>query len=116
MNGNQQHKSKIHKHSIHSKIQLNKLLENLFENHQDNSIYSDHVYKSSTNSDNVNEGLNYDDTFDNEDMYHHFSSGDSSHGKPLELSIMASLKQLQGNSGTLVALMHYSQSDSQYHR
>ena len=115
MNGNQQHKSRIHKHSIHSKTQLNKLLENLFEN-QDNSIHSDHFYKSSTKSDNVNEGLNDDDTFDNENMYHHFSSGDSSHGKPLELSIMASLKQLQGNSGTLVALMHYSQSDSQYHR
>ena len=112
MNGNQQHKSRIHKHSIHSKTQLNKLLENLFEN-QDNSIHSDHFYKSSTKSDNVNEGLNDDDTLDNEDMYHHFSS---SHGKPLELSIMASLKQLQGNSGTLVALMHYSQTDSQYHR
>ena len=46
----------------------------------------------------------------------HFFSSDAVHEGPLELAIMASMKQLKGNSGTLFSLMHYSQSDGAHHR
>ena len=112
----QQQKSRLHKHSIHSKKQLMHLLDNLLEN-QDNSLYDEHFSESSFNSDNMNEGEYNDGLFDNEEHYHHYSLDDSLHRtKPIELSIMASMKQVKGNSGTLFALMDYSQSDGDYHR
>ena len=96
-------------------MQLMHLLDNLLEN-QENSLYDEDFSKSSSNSDNVNRGEYNDGLFDNEEHYH-FSSDDSLHRtNPIELSIMASMKQMKGNSGTLFALMHYSPSNGDYHR
>ena len=96
-------------------MQLKQALDNLFKN-QESSIHNKHFSNSNYKRDNVNEGIYNDEHFDNEDIYHHHSSDDSSHGRPLELSIMASLKQVKGNSGTLFSLMHYSHSDGGHHR
>ena len=96
-------------------MQLIQVLDNLFEEH-DSSLRNKDFPESSSKSDNVKEGIYNDEPFDNEDIYHHYSSDDSSHRRPLELSIMASLKQVKGNSGTLFALMHHSQSDGENHR
>ena len=96
-------------------MQLKQALDNLFEN-QDSSIHNKHFSNSNYKRDNVKEGVYNDEHFDNEDIYHHHSSDDSSQGRPLELSIMASLKQVKGNSGTLFSLMHYSHSDGGHHR
>ena len=105
-----QNNRKLHRHSFSSKMQLiqalDKLIVNRVENFKDDSYRVRHVNSDYNSNQHKNINLN-------EDV---FSSSIVQPKEPLELSIMASIKQVQGNSGTLFNLVQYSQKDKKYHR
>ena len=116
---------RLQRHSLGSKLQLEQLLDNLIINHKEKPFNIGDSYRekhskddiSGSQSDTINEDISNDDSKHHHDDSIHsmFSSKEFVH-EPLELSIMASLKQVRGNSGTLFKLMHYSQVDGKHHR
>ena len=104
---------RLQKHSLRSKMQLVQVLDKLTVSH-------DGSYNSDSNR--VKHSEDSGDTVNTPDHESHEKKGARSFSsktlqeEPLELSIMASMKQEKGNSGTLFSLMHYSQSDGTHHR
>ena len=113
MEDSKQTTQRLQKHSLRSKIQLVQLLDKLTVSHDGSYNADSHSEKHSKDSgDNVNTPNNES----HEKERAHSFDPKTFHEEPLELSIMASMKQVKGNSGTLFALMHYSQSDGTHHR
>ena len=96
---------------------LDKLIVSPEESNNGGSYREEHTDGSSDNI-NLNKDNNNNRHLDDEEEdYHnpHFSSRVVQQ-EPSELSIMASIKQVKGNTGTLFTLMHYSEADGTHHR
>ena len=69
------------------------------------------------NSDsNINFNNNPDKSDEERKGFHHFTSSLLQQQESSELSVMASIKQKKGNTGTLLTLTHYSELDGNHHR
>ena len=111
MEDSKQTPHRLQKHSLRSKMQLVQLLDKLTVSHDGSYNVDSHREKHSEDSGDTLKTSNHE----SHKKKSSFSSN-SLQEEPLELSIMASMKQVKGNSGTLFALMHYSQSDGSHHR
>lgn len=109
---------RMHRHSLHSKMQLVQLLDKLIvtpEESNNGDSYRQERTQSSSDNINLNKDNNYKHLDEEENHHQHFSSRVVQQ-EPSELSIMASIKQVKGNTGTLFTLMHYSEADGTHHR
>ena len=102
---------RLHRHNLRSKMQLIQLLNKLVTIPED---FRNREESTKSTSNNLNQGNNKQ--YFNEEEDRHFSSRVKVQPESSELSIMASIKQVKGNTGTLFTLMHYSQADATYHR
>ena len=104
---------KLRKHRLRSKTKLVQLLDKIVINHE-GSFKSDSQKANHFEGDTPTQNTDSDENYTGKGLHSIFS--EEMQEEPFELSLMASMKQIKGNSGTLFTLMHYSQSDGSYHR
>ena len=94
-----------------------KLLDKLILAQKEPANKAGLIREHAENSDsNINYNNNHDKSDEEGKGFHHFTSRLLQQQESSEISVMASIKQKKGNTGTLLTLTHYSELDGNHHR
>ena len=96
----------MHRHSLNSKQQLKNIVDRLIGVSRASNSY-EWEHRSSKQNEDKFRPQHHDSAFLKTETTSMFTS---------ELSVMASLKQVKGNSGTLLSITHYSKNDHRHVR